>query len=130
MKQVLTVSYHEFDGSTADIHRKRGLVCHRHAVLDPEEDEPGLLRPADHADDEAGLFFHQVDEFPSVPRFPDCTGGDGNHAVIPFVLRQRYQMAKHAESPRDGILRKAVRGERAVAEPGHVLEAVEELVAE
>ena len=129
VEELVTIPDHQFDRSTADIHRERRLFCHGHVVFDAQENQPGFFGAADDADGQSRVFGHEIDKVSSVFRLAHGTGGDGDDAIVALVLGQGDEIANDVEPTCDRLVGEAVGRKGAVSESRHVFEAIEDLVA-
>ena len=129
MEELVAVPDHQFDRSTADIHRERRLFCHGHVVFDAQENQPGFFGAADDTNGQPRVFGHNIDKVSSVFRLAHGAGGDGDDAIVALVLGQGDEIAYDVECTCDRLVGEAVGRKGSVPESRHVFEAIENLVA-
>ena len=106
MEKLVTIPDHQFDRSTADIHRERRLFCHGHAVFDAQENQSGLFGAADDANFQPCLFGDEIDKVSPVFCLAYGARSDGDDAIIALVLGQSDEIAYNVEPSRDRLRRR------------------------
>ena len=129
MEELVPITDHELNRSSADIHRERGLLGHGDVIFDAQEDQSGFFGAADNANGQPCLFGDEIDKVSPVFGLTHGAGGHGNYAIIAFIFGEGDEMANDLESTGNGHVGQAMGREGAIAESRHVFEAIKDLVA-
>ena len=122
------VAHDQLDRASAHVHHQRGPIAQVHAMPDTQVDQAGLLLAGDHPRRQSGLPRHLLEKLPAVSRLAHSARGHGLDPLVAFVTGERGEGSDHLQAARHCRVRQATDLEGPVAQTGHVLEPVQDLV--
>ena len=123
--RLVVLAEDELDAAAADVDDQGRLAAQIDGVADAEVDQPRFLASGNDLHAQADFVPHALNEVAAVGGLAHGAGGDGLEAHDTLSLSERAEGGQRAHAVVHRLGREAAVGQRAVAEPHHVLGAVQ-----